>query len=112
MENQSAKNRNIIKLMLTWDIRAGMEQSFFAYLSHELLPALAKLTDQPLKLTEVWYTLYGDWPQMRVEFICADTDTAKQFLESPPWLELKQRLLTFVENYRQKVILASGSFQV
>lgn len=86
-----------------------MEQPFFDFLSHKFLPGLS---NQPLRITEVWYTLYGDWPQMRLGFVCGDLATGKKILRTKPWLDLKQQLLTFVENFRLKIVPARGNFQI
>ncbi len=97
-----------VKLILTWDIKRGQEKHYFTFITQEFPNAL---DEAGFQLTDAWYTLYGDWPQVSMGFLGDDLLTLQGFLTSEPWLELKQRLLVYTERFTQKIITARGGFQ-
>ena len=99
----------MIKLLMSWDIKEGREQQYFEFVVREFAPGLIRLGLQP---TEAWYTIYGEGPQILTGGITDDVDAMRKFLESDDWHSLQEKLLGFVANYQQKVILASGRFQL
>ncbi len=98
-----------IKLLMSWDIRPGHEQTYFEFAMQTFAPALMKMGWQP---TEVWYTLYGQGPQIQTAGITDSVDKMREILDSPQWAELKSHLLEYVTNFEYKVIPASGRFQL
>ncbi len=98
-----------IKLLMSWDIRPGQEQTYFEFAMQTFAPALMKMGWQP---TEVWYTLYGRGPQILTAGITDSVDKMRDILDSPQWAELKSQLLEHVTNFECKVIPASGRFQL
>jgi hypothetical protein len=44
--------------------------------------------------------------------VAEDLNTARRILASERWLRLKERLLEFVTDYQQKIIPASGGYQL
>ncbi len=99
----------MIKLLMSWDIKAGREQPYFEFVVQEFAPGLTRLGLQP---TEAWYTVYGDGPQILTGAVANDLDTMHQILASDDWRQLRQRLQEFVSNFQQKVVQASGRFQI
>lgn len=98
-----------IKLLMSWDIRPGHEQTYFEFAMQTFAPALMKMGWQP---TEVWYTLYGRGPQILTAGITDSVDKMREILDSPQWAELKSQLLEYVTDFEYKVIPASGRFQL
>lgn len=98
-----------IKLLMSWDIRPGKEQSYFEFAMQTFAPTLMKMGWQP---TEAWYTLYGDAPQIMTAGVTDSVDKVREILDSPQWAELKARLLEYVTNFQYKVVPASGRFQI
>jgi hypothetical protein len=98
-----------IKLLMSWDIRPGQEQTYFEFAMQTFAPALMKLGWQP---TEAWYTLYGEGPQILTAGITDSVDKMRDILESSQWAELKDQLLEYVTNFEYKVVPASGRFQM
>jgi hypothetical protein len=98
-----------VKLLMSWDILPGQEQSYFEFAMQTFAPELMKLGWQP---TEAWYTLYGDGPQILTGGIADSVDKMREILESDEWENLRQRLLQYVTNFRYKVIPATGRFQM
>jgi hypothetical protein len=98
-----------VKLLMTWDIRPGQEQTYFEFAMQTFAPTLMKMGWQP---TEAWYTLYGQGPQIMTAGVTDSVEEMRELLESAEWEDLKGRLLEYVANFQFKVITASGRFQV
>ncbi len=99
----------MVKLLMGWNIISGQESEYFDFIVQEFEPALTELG---LQTVDVWYTAYGDWPQIITGAIAVDLDTVRRVLRSERWLKLKEDLLHFVTDYRQKVIPANGGYQL
>ncbi len=99
-----------VKLMMTWDIRAGWEENYLQFITQEFTPVMLKAG---LQTTDAWYTIYGpNRPEVMMGFLAADLETMKRFLASEAWRKLKEKLLGYVEGYRQKVVPYKGGFQL
>ncbi len=98
-----------VKLLMSWDIRPGQEQTYFEFAMQTFAPALMKMGWQP---TEAWYTLYGDAPQILTAGITDSVDKMREILDSEEWEELRSRLLEYVTNFEYKVVPATGRFQM
>ena len=99
----------MMKLLVSWDIKAGREQPYFEFIVREFAPKMMRLGLQP---TEAWYTVFGDGPQILTGGVTNDLAAMDQILDSEDWNTLRAQLLNYVTNYSQKVIPASGSFQL
>lgn len=99
----------MMKLLMSWDIKTGREQPYFEFIVREFAPGLMRLGLQP---TEAWYTVYGEGPQILTGGVTSDLETMNRILESDDWKALRDRLLAYVTNFRQKVVPANGSFQL
>lgn len=99
----------MVKLLLGWDIVPGRESEYFDFIIQEFEPGLGKLG---LQTVDVWYTAYGDWPQIVTGIVAGDAETMKQAIESPQWQRLKGGLLQLVTDYRQKLVQATGGYQL
>ncbi|MER2599971.1 MAG: hypothetical protein ABTQ73_10670 [Caldilineales bacterium] len=99
----------MMKLLMSWDIKTGREQPYFEFIVREFAPKMMRLGLQP---TEAWYTVYGDGPQILTGGVTNDLAAMDQILDSEDWNTLRAQLLNYVTNYSQKVIPASGSFQL
>jgi negative regulator of replication initiation len=98
-----------VKLLMSWNIRPGQEQTYFEFAMQTFAPALMKMGWQP---TEAWYTLYGEGPQITTAGITDSVSKMREILDSEEWQELKAQLLQYVTNFEYKVIPASGRFQI
>jgi hypothetical protein len=95
--------------MMTWDIRPGQEETYFAFITQDFPNVLR---NAGLQLTDAWYTVYGNWPQVSMGFISEDLQALESFLASDMWQELKHRLLAYIQSYQQKIVMARGGFQL
>ena len=98
-----------VKLLMSWDILPGKEQTYFEFAMKTFAPELMKMGWQP---TEAWYTLYGDGPQIMTAGITDTVENMREILYSSEWEELRERLLEYVTNFEYKVVPASGRFQL
>lgn len=99
----------MVKLLMGWNILPGREREYFDFIVQDFEPGLAGLG---LQTTDVWYTAYGDWPQIVTGTIASDLETMNKVLESEGWRELKSELLLYVSDYQQKIIRANGGYQL
>ncbi len=98
----------MLKLIMTWDIRPGREAEYFDWAVETFVPGLMELGLQPV---DAWYTVHGNAPQMLTGVLAEDRQTLQRALSSFRWQQLHDQLLTFVTNYRQKVVKATSPFQ-
>jgi hypothetical protein len=101
--------RRMVKLLMSWDIKAGREQPYFEFVVREFAPGLMRLGLQP---TEAWYTVYGKGAQILTGAVSDDIDTMRSILNGDDWRKLRDQLLEYVSNFQHKVINASGRFQL
>ncbi len=99
----------MVKLLMKWDIKSGQEQPYFEFVMQEFAPSLMRLGLQP---TEAWYSAYGQGPQILTGVVTEDLATMHRILESDDWHTLFEHLLVHVTNYSQKIVQASGRFQL
>ncbi|HEX3049559.1 MAG TPA: hypothetical protein VHP83_02810 [Aggregatilineaceae bacterium] len=99
----------MIKLLLSWDIKPGQDQEYFEFMVREFAPGITRLGLNP---TEAWFAVFGDCPQILMEGVTEDLGTMRHLLESEDWTALHTKLLGYVDNYQQKIVRASGGFQI
>ncbi len=99
----------MVKLLMSWNIKPGRESEYFEFVVQEFGPELLKLGIKP---TDAWYTAYGERPQILTGGVAEDLETIRGVLATQEWRELKQKLLTYVTDYTQKIVRASGGFQL
>lgn len=99
----------MVKLLMGWNIIPGRESEYFDFFTEEFEPALGELG---LQATDMWYTAYGEWPQILTGTVAEDLETMRRILASERWQRLKERLLEFVTDYQQKIIPANGGYQL
>jgi hypothetical protein len=99
----------MVKLLMSWDIRPGRESEYFEFVVREFAPGIMRLGIRP---TEAWYTVYGNGPQILTGGVAEDVQTMRQILITDEWKELHDKLMGFVTNFRQKIVAATGRFQL
>lgn len=96
------------KLILTWDIKPNSEQEYFEFVVREFLPEVQKFG---FNLSDAWVTVYGEQPQILVGATLATIDEIKKIIHSRAWDLLIERLLQYVTDYNEKIVVANGNFQ-
>ena len=97
------------KVLLTWNIRPGNEREHF----QRIRRFVSKLSALGLDLTDAWYTIYGDAPQILLGIVAsADEDERlERVLASKEWDEVLDELRQSITDYRQRFIKPAGPFQ-
>ena len=99
----------MFKLLMSWNILPGREDEYFEFVVREFGPGLIKLGVRP---TDAWYTQYGEGAQILQGGIMEKLENLQGALSSDEWREMKKKLLNYVTDYNQKIIRASGGFQL
>ena len=97
------------KFLMSWDVRPETESEYFEFLVHEFIPGLNKLGISDI---QVWYTQYGDCEQKLASGIAESKEKMQVALTSHAWRQLNDKLQQFVDNFSQKVVAATGGFQI
>jgi len=97
-----------VKLLLSYDIRAGQENAYRRFVSEELLPQAQELGLAP---TDAWHTAYGRYPLRLIGFIADDLATAQAACATDRWRELIRRLEGYAVNFQQRLVPFRGGFQ-
>ena len=98
-----------VKLILRWDIQPDKESEYFEFLVHEFIPALNKLGVEDVL---VWYTAFGECEQKMAEGTARSRDEMLRIVQSEEWLNLTEKLQTFVTDFDYKAIPATRGFQL
>jgi hypothetical protein len=99
----------MIKLLMSWNIKPGREDEYFQFIVEEFGPALNELG---MKVTDSWYTQYGNQPQILTGGVTQDLASMRDALSSPKWHQLREKLMGYITDYNQKVVPANGGFQL
>ncbi len=97
------------KLLMSWDIRPESESEYFEFLVHEFIPGLNKLGIIEI---QVWYTQYGNCEQKLASGITPNPEKMTQAMQTEQFEALINKLKNYVTNFDQKVIAATGGFQI
>jgi hypothetical protein len=91
----------MVRLLMKWDIKVGREQPYFEFVMREFAPGLMQLGIEP---AEVWYTIYGEGPQMLTIGEVSNLEKLQMVLESSDWKKLQGKLQLYVTNYKQRIV--------
>jgi hypothetical protein len=101
---------DMVRLLMQWDIRTGHEQPYFEFVMREFAPGLMRLGIDP---AEVWYTIYGNGPQMLTIGEVSNLERLQAILQDENWKNLHSKLLMHVTNYKQRVVVDNNrTFQL
>jgi hypothetical protein len=101
-----------VTLIMTWDLKEGMEQEYFEFVVREWVPATNQLG---LQTVAAWYTQYRvdeSVPLIRAEAVADDVASIRAILETEEWKNIHEQLLGFVDNYTQKIVETTGEFKL
>ncbi|NPV06716.1 MAG: hypothetical protein HPY83_01980 [Anaerolineae bacterium] len=97
------------KLLMRWNIKPGKETDYFEYVLKEFAPGINRLG---LRLTESWYTVYGEGPQILTGAEADSEDEMDSALDSEAWERLAEKLQEYVTDFGYKVVPSTGRFQL
>jgi hypothetical protein len=99
----------MVKVLISYDMIEGKEEECQRYVTQTLAPGLAKLG---LRLTDAWYTLWGQAPQILGGGALESSEDAHRIIRSQEWQELIEGLMPYVENFDVRVVKANGRIQL
>lgn len=97
-----------VKLLLSYDIRAGQEGAYRRFILEDFLPQAQALGLIP---TDAWHTAYGAYPVRLLGFVADSLQTAQAARASEEWRNLIHRLSVYTVNLKQRLVPFSGGFQ-
>ncbi|MBT3321949.1 MAG: hypothetical protein HN392_06650 [Anaerolineae bacterium] len=97
-----------VKILMTWDISQENEQKYFEFVIGEFVPGVQRLGFHPL---DAWATLYGDYPQIQVGMMAPDAESAQEALNSDEWIDLREKLFEYIDDFSYKIVPARSGFQ-
>ncbi len=98
-----------VKLIMEWDIDQEKESDYYQFVVNDFIPKIQQLGMIDIQF---WYTTYGECKQIQASGVMADEGQATTVLNSDEWDDLFVRLDEMVDNYEQKLIPATGGFQL
>ena len=91
----------MVRLVFSWNIKTDEEAAYFEFIVQEFAPKIMKMG---VRLTEAWYTTYGEGPQIIMPGVAADGESLQTALESTEWQELVEKLNGFVTDYKCRML--------
>lgn len=91
----------MVKLVFSWNIKVEEETAYFEFIVQEFAPKIARMG---IALTEAWYTLWGSGPQIIMPGTIDNKSSLDKVVHSSEWAELEEKLLSFVSDYRMRVL--------
>jgi hypothetical protein len=96
-------------LILTYDIRQGVQERYFRYVTGEFVPALQQ---RKIYMQNAWHIVYGEQPERQVEFVTEDLSIIQNLFDDPEWKELEGKLESFIRNYTKRIVKYRGVFKL
>ena len=91
----------MVKVTISYDMLEGKEQECQEYLINRMAPALSELGFQ---ITDVWYTVWGNPPQILSGGEIDDMDDARRIFESEEWAEIAENIEPLTENFQVRFL--------
>lgn len=96
----------MLKVKISYDMREGREQECQEYLVNKLAPGLARLG---LRVSDVWYTVWGNSPQITSGGEIDDIEKVRSILDSSEWGRLTEGMQELTTNFRVQVTRSKNS---
>jgi len=97
-----------VKLLLSFDIRPGRENTYRRFIMEEFLPQAQTLGLIP---TDAWHTAYGEYPIRMIGFAADDLETVRSARATDQWQTLINKLEGYTTNLTMRVVPLRGGFQ-
>jgi hypothetical protein len=90
----------MIKVVISYDMQEGREQDCQEYLVNKLAPGLARLGFQ---VSDVWYTVWGQSPQITSGGEVEDIAKARGIFLSSDWERLAEGMEELTSNFQVRL---------
>ena len=87
----------MIKVLISYDMQSGKEQECQDYFVNKFAPGLAKMG---FRISDVWYTMWGESPQILSGGLIDDVTRAQQIFQSNPWEKLVDGMEPMTQNFK------------
>ena len=97
------------KVLLTLSSHPKHQKKLF----HHIGEFVNKLSPLGLELTDAWYTVYGDAPEILLGFVPRNhkDEQLQTILRGEQWTKILDEFKQYVTDYEQKIVKASSGFQ-
>ncbi len=98
-----------MKLIMNWDVKPAREHDYMLFVSQVFIPEATKLG---LQLTDAWYTVAGEGPQILMAGVADNLAALEAILESEEWGTLMEHLRDYIANFQSKIVRSTERFQI
>lgn len=91
----------MVKVTISYDMLEGKEQECQEYLVNRMAPALSDLGFQ---VADVWYTVWGNAPQILSGGELEDMNDARRIFESSEWSDVVDNIGALTDNFQVKFL--------
>ena len=95
----------MLKVLITYDMQEGKEQDCQEYLVNKLAPGLAKLG---FRVSDVWYTVWGNPPQITSGGEVEDVAQARTIFRSNEWEQLAEGMEDISRNLSVRLVRSNN----
>ncbi len=95
----------MFKVLISYDMQEGKEQACQEYLVNKLAPGLARLG---FRVSDVWYTVWGNSPQITSGGEVEDLEQVRTIFLSPDWRSLAEGMAELTRNFQVRVVKAQN----
>lgn len=92
---------------MSWDIKPGLEGTYDDFIVRKFIPGLTEIGLEP---SEIWFSLWGEGPQMLMGCTATDQVVMQDVLLEDSWDALQHELQELVHNYRHKIVMDNQLF--
>jgi hypothetical protein len=91
----------MVKIIISYDMQDGQEEACQEYLANKVAPLLAR---KGFSLNDVWFTMWGDSPQILGGGEVPSLDVARSIFLSSEWSEIEDELEPMTQNFQVRVL--------
>ena len=95
----------MLKVVISYDMEEGREQDCQEYLVNKLAPGLANMGFQ---VSDVWYTVWGQSPQITSGGEIENIDQARGIFLSDDWTLLAEGMQDLTNNFEIKLVRSNN----
>ncbi len=96
----------MLKVLISYDMANGKEQECQEYLVNKLAPGLGRLG---FRFSDVWFTIWGDAPQILGGGAVRDISQAHEIFQSDAWEGMLEEMTPLTENFKLRVVQGNSS---
>ena len=91
----------MVKVTISYDMLEGKEQECQEYLVNRMATALSELGFQ---VADVWYTVWGNSPQILSGGEVDDMDDARRIFASQEWADITENIESLTQNFQVRFL--------